>query len=55
MPEIRIHEKIFEAYTSFRRGIVVGTKMQNKGHSEELETLLKRATAEAAEGPTAPC
>ncbi|MGD8229612.1 MAG: phenylalanine--tRNA ligase beta subunit-related protein [Desulfobacteraceae bacterium] len=51
MAEIRVHEKIFEDYPTFRRGIVVAKKMQNSGHSKELEALLREVTAEAAERP----
>ncbi|UCB50669.1 MAG: hypothetical protein JSW56_07335, partial [Deltaproteobacteria bacterium] len=51
MPEIRVHEKIFEAYPTFRRGIVVAKQMQNSGHSEELEAMLRQVIAEAAERP----
>ena len=51
MAEIRVHEKILEAYPTFRRGIVVATQLQNSGHSEELEAMLKQIIAEAAERP----
>ncbi len=51
MPEIRVHEKIFEAYPTFRRGRVVAKQMQNSGHSEELEAMLRQVIAEAAERP----
>lgn len=51
MAEIRVHKKIFEAYPSFRRGIVVAKQMQNSGHSEELEAMLRKVVAEAAERP----
>ena len=51
MAEIRVHKKIFEAYPSFRRGIVVAKQMQNSGHSQELEAMLRKVVAEAAERP----
>jgi lysyl-tRNA synthetase class 2 len=51
MAEIRIHEKIFEKFPAFRRGIVVAKNIRNQGHSEELEALLKEALARAAEAP----
>ena len=48
MTEIRIHENIFEQYSSFRRGIVVAKKVRNHGHSQELEAKLNQAIAQAA-------
>jgi len=51
MAEIRVHEKIFEVYPTFRRGIVVAKQMQNAGPSEELEAMLEQVVAEAAEKP----
>jgi DNA/RNA-binding domain of Phe-tRNA-synthetase-like protein len=39
------------AYPTFRRGIVVAKQMQNSGHSEALEAMLKRVLAEAAQRP----
>ena len=51
MSEIRIHREIFESYPSFRRGIVIATKMRNGGPSEELETMLMQVIAQAAENP----
>jgi DNA/RNA-binding domain of Phe-tRNA-synthetase-like protein len=51
MAEIRIDEKIFEVYPTFRRGIVVAKQIQNCGHSEELEAMLKEVIVEAAERP----
>jgi lysyl-tRNA synthetase class 2 len=51
MAEIRVHEKIFEAYPTFRRGIVVANQIQNSGYSQELEAMLKQVIAEAAESP----
>jgi DNA/RNA-binding domain of Phe-tRNA-synthetase-like protein len=51
MPEIRIHEKIFEDYPAFRRGIVIARNIDNRGHSRELEDLLSRATGQAAQQP----
>ncbi len=51
MPEIRIDPKIFEDYPSFRRGIVIAGKMDNQGHSSEIEDLLNRSIAQAAQQP----
>lgn len=51
MTEVRIHEKIFDAYPDFRRGIVVARAMQNSGSSKELEDMLSQAIARAAESP----
>ncbi len=51
MAETRIQEKIFEAFPTFRRGIVVAKQMQNSGHSGELETMLREVIGEAAERP----
>ena len=51
MPEIRIHPKIFEEYPTFRRGIVIAGNMDNQSHDNELEDLLNRAIAQAAQQP----
>jgi DNA/RNA-binding domain of Phe-tRNA-synthetase-like protein len=51
MTEIRIHENIFKQYPTFRRGIVVAAKIQNQGHSAQLESILTQAVAAAAEQP----
>jgi len=51
MPEIRIAEKIFEQYPTFRRGIVIARNIDNQGHSGELEDILKDAVAAAARQP----
>lgn len=51
MPEIRIHPKIFEEYPTFRRGIVIAGNMDNRSHNNELEDLLNRAIAQAAQQP----
>jgi DNA/RNA-binding domain of Phe-tRNA-synthetase-like protein len=51
MPETRVSEQIFEKFPSFRRGIVVARKMNNRGLSEELEALLQEALAGAAAAP----
>jgi len=48
MPEIRIDEKIFEQYPTFRRGIVVARNIDNQGPSKELENMLNDAVAQAA-------
>jgi DNA/RNA-binding domain of Phe-tRNA-synthetase-like protein len=51
MPEIRIHKKIFEEYPTFRRGIVIARNMDNQGHAIELEEILNRTIAQAAQQP----
>ena len=51
MPETRIDKKVFDKFPSFIRGIVVARKMNNRGHSKKLETLLNEAIADAAAGP----
>jgi DNA/RNA-binding domain of Phe-tRNA-synthetase-like protein len=51
MTEIRVHENIFRQYPTFRRGIVVASKIQNQEHSAQLENLLNQAVAKAAEQP----
>ena len=51
MIEVRIHESIFNRYPSFRRGIVLAENMDNRGHSEGLESMLTQVVAEAAENP----
>jgi DNA/RNA-binding domain of Phe-tRNA-synthetase-like protein len=51
MPQTCVGEQIFEKFPSFRRGIVVARKMNNRGSSRELETLLNEALAGAAAAP----
>lgn len=51
MLEIRIDEKIFEHYPTFRRGIVIAKNIDNHGHSGELENILNDAVAQAALQP----
>jgi DNA/RNA-binding domain of Phe-tRNA-synthetase-like protein len=51
MTEIRVHAKIFEEYSTFRRAIVVARNIQNRGHSRELEDRLSAAIAQAAQQP----
>lgn len=51
MGEVRVHEQIFQAYPTFRRGIVFASNIQNKGPSEELESMLKAAVDQAAGRP----
>jgi lysyl-tRNA synthetase class 2 len=51
MPEIRIHLKIFEEHPTFRRGIVIARNMDNQGHASELEDILNRTIARAAQQP----
>jgi lysyl-tRNA synthetase class 2 len=49
--EIRVDQKIFERFPSFRRGIVVATNIQNDAPSPELEAMLNEAVAEASRNP----
>ena len=51
MTEIRIDTSIFEEYPTFRRGIVIARNIENKGHSPELEDMLREAVAQAARQP----
>lgn len=51
MPETRVDNLIFEKFPSFRRGIVIARKMNNRGASPQLESLLNEALATAAAGP----
>ena len=51
MAETRIDKQVFDKFPGFRRGIVVARKMNNRGPSKELETLLNEALASAAAGP----
>ena len=51
MAETRIDKQVFDKFPGFRRGIVVARKMNNRGPSKELETLLNEALASAAGSP----
>jgi len=51
MHEIRVQEKILEAYPAFRRGIVIASNMKNDGHSKALEGMLNQAVEEAGKHP----
>lgn len=51
MHEVKVHEKIFETFRDFRRGIVVAKAMQNSGSSKELEDMLAQVISQAAENP----
>jgi lysyl-tRNA synthetase class 2 len=51
MIETRISKQVFEKFPGFRRGIVFAQKMQNKGTSQELESLLNEAVEQAARTP----
>jgi DNA/RNA-binding domain of Phe-tRNA-synthetase-like protein len=51
MPEVRVHNQIFDKFKSFRRGIVVASKMNNGGASPQLESLLNDALDNAATNP----
>ena len=51
MPETRIHDQVFEKFNSFRRGIVVASKMNNRGSDTPLEVLLNDALVNASAHP----
>ena len=51
MVEIRVQERIFEKYPTFRRGIVIARNIQNGGQSEALKALLDEAVTEASRNP----
>ena len=51
MTEIRIQAALFEAYPTFRRGIVIARNMDNQGLSPELEERLNKTIAAAAQQP----
>jgi len=51
MNETRVDKRIFDKFPDFRRGIVVARKMDNRGGSKELESLLGQALAGAAADP----
>jgi len=51
MSETRVGERIFERFPSFRRGVVVARKMNNRGLSKELEAFLHEALVSAAAAP----
>jgi DNA/RNA-binding domain of Phe-tRNA-synthetase-like protein len=51
MPEIRVQPKIFEAYPTFRRGIVIAKNLDNQDHSKELGDMMNRAISQAAQAP----
>ena len=51
MIETRIHPKIFENHPTFQRGIVIARNLDNQGHPPELEDMLNRTIARAAQAP----
>jgi DNA/RNA-binding domain of Phe-tRNA-synthetase-like protein len=51
MPETRVHDQVFDKFNSFRRGIVVASKMNNHGSATPLESLLNDALVNAAANP----
>ena len=51
MPETRVDKQVFEKFQSFRRGIVVARKMDNRGADTKLESLLNDALVNAAGNP----
>ena len=51
MLDIRVQEKIFEKYPTFRRGIVIARNIQNSGQSEALKALLNEVVTESSRNP----
>ncbi len=51
MTKIRIDNKIFTDYPSFRRGIVIARNIDNQGHARELAESLNQVVAQAALAP----
>lgn len=51
MTEIRIQTTLFDEYPTFRRGIVIATNMDNQDPSHELEEILDKTIAQAAQQP----
>jgi DNA/RNA-binding domain of Phe-tRNA-synthetase-like protein len=51
MTEVRVDEKVFEKFPTFRRGIVVAKGMENRGTSVDLEHRLHEALDLAAKNP----
>ena len=51
MPETHVHDQVFDKFNSFRRGIVVASKMNNRGSATPLESLLNDALVNAAANP----
>ena len=51
MPETRVDNQVFDKFQSFRRGIVVACKMDNRESDTKLETLLTDALVNAAANP----
>ncbi|MBN1832661.1 MAG: hypothetical protein JW896_11180 [Deltaproteobacteria bacterium] len=51
MPETRVNDRVFDKFNSFRRGIVVASKMNNHGSAKPLESLLNDALVNAAANP----
>jgi DNA/RNA-binding domain of Phe-tRNA-synthetase-like protein len=51
MHETRVHQKVFEKFPNFRRGIVVARNMNNQGISQKLEALLREVVADASSRP----
>ena len=51
MPETRVDNLVFDKFPSFRRGIVVACKMDNRESDTKLESLLRDALVNAAANP----
>lgn len=51
MPETRVDHQVFEKFQSFRRGIVIACKMDNRGSDTQLKSLLNDALVSAVANP----
>ncbi len=51
MPETHVDNLVFDKFQSFRRGIVVAYKMDNRESDTRLESLLNDALVNAADNP----
>ena len=51
MPETRVDNQVFDKFQSFRRGIVIACKMDNRGSDTQLKSLLNDALVSAAANP----
>lgn len=48
---IRITKEIFNKNSTFRRGLIIATQLQNQGHSDTLEKMLNEVITQASEYP----
>jgi len=51
MPETRVDKQVFDKFQSFRRGIVIACKMDNRGSDTQLKSLLNDALVNATANP----